>query len=426
MSTSPRTHAHWPAEDLLELALAARSLGRALPAEIRSCARCHAASMRALRELEQLHGALSLAATPAQIEAGGERVAARTLASLEGLLAGNQARVRAPFLRSRALRLVAASILAHLLSLPVLAWWMWRQEAPRGQFHAQIEQQLKSYAPSPRENLGPIVEEERDWSTQLRETWPLEESFASRRAGSATGTTGWSALGRAQEALGRARMLREIRACQGLAAGTALEADTPAEAFRTSFEDAGAKRLAWLARARFVTWRAACGGALAGAWEAGLRLFEGQIEERGAAQTSAAEDPLCEAFELEWALDLVCLSEGALLDPAAPPQPSQQPAGLSAHCHRAGARLAQALLDPALEGAVREAVLAALERAHELGQLGHEAREILRSAWIQAPRLGRAAWGQASALILRDALVSTPYGRALLLGPDPRLAPWLP
>jgi len=121
-------HRHLPAEDLLELALAERGghgRGEEL-AQLRACAECARGLEQASRDLQRVGAALASLALedPAADRALAARILERT--TREDLSWRGDWREVARYVRgglksSRALRLLAASVLLHLLALPVLA-----------------------------------------------------------------------------------------------------------------------------------------------------------------------------------------------------------------------------------------------------------------------------------------------------------------
>jgi len=134
-------HEHLREEDLLAVLLAPRPRREARE-RLRDCPVCGPELARMQRDVA--HVRATLAAAAPRVSAGlSDRILART--SREDLGLRGDARLVFAFVRARlraspALRVAAASLLLHLLALPVLAWFVWRAEQPRYPFQVTTEE----------------------------------------------------------------------------------------------------------------------------------------------------------------------------------------------------------------------------------------------------------------------------------------------
>ncbi len=418
------THEHLAQEDLLELALAlaagsahgaaalsggAAALPKGLAKRLtlaRACPSCREALEREQEELVRLVAALEHTQSAAHasgaklgwrdaLARSADRVQAQALADL-GARAGTLRPVR-----SRALRLVAASLLVHVLALPLVALWIVREQTLRGQFIARLEPEFESFAPLTREPRGEPEFGERDWSASLTEALegrPASRSRASWTLPSAAQVQTSRVMQRDFMRLGEAPSLVVATGAQGASKGPRL------------FELEPAGRLEWLACSRLQTWHAARGGPLEGALGTGLRLFEGQLLETGekadarAGQDAVPGASLADAMELEWALDLLCLAAAA--------DPSQAPAYAGA-LELLGARATQLSLELSTHlssgpksAAESEFLALVMERALVLGVLEEPALGRLRQAWVARRTPSLEAWDQTWAAALERAVAA--------------------
>ena len=143
-------HSHPPGEELLALLLewraqgdaeAARAAGRSLQ-ELRACAHCQAE----LEELERAVGGVRALLLQDEADLASDAFQQRVLATTTredlGLIGDLRLVLRFCGTRlraSRALRLAAASLLAHMIALPVLAYFVLRSDKEPDVMHITIE-----------------------------------------------------------------------------------------------------------------------------------------------------------------------------------------------------------------------------------------------------------------------------------------------
>jgi hypothetical protein len=385
-----KAHQHASEEELLQRALRLAAQGaRANPAASDAaldCPWCERQMREQLAVVERLRAALleGPAVSGDALARAGERAGRAVLSRLEVPRPRGRPAWRE---RSLVLRLAAASLLVHLLALPVLAFLAWRESALRGSFSLRVEERLEPYLPAegprPASELSFEDPSDRDWESSLVESAAEPPSHAPRA---------WSVPEAGQADL-RARRggnwirsqaapaLREKPARPDAAAGATVG---------TGPESALERRL--LLRAE--VWRLARHVPLQAALASAERALSGWLVERSspAGEALAGWEGLLLTLELELAMDALELSACAQISTATAGEQARSLAQELAPWV-AGARLPEA---------ERALAAFAMARANELGVLTPELAAGFKAQWLPYPSRGEAAWSPAWARALRE------------------------